>query len=49
MEFLTDPVTWWIEPCTDNLFMRKALWAALLTVLCTSVVGVRVVRPTSDK
>jgi ABC-type Mn2+/Zn2+ transport system permease subunit len=43
MEFLTDPASWWIEPFTDNPFMRDALWAGLLTVLSTSVVGTWVV------
>lgn len=43
MEFLTDPVTWWIEPFTSNGFMQKALLAGLLAVLTTSVVGTWVV------
>ncbi len=43
MEVLTDPIAWWIEPFADNAFMRKALWAALLAVLTTSVVGTWVV------
>lgn len=43
MEFLTDPSTWWVEPFTDNAFMRDALWAGLLAVLATSVVGTWVV------
>lgn len=43
MDFLTDPGTWWIEPFTSNVFMRNALWAGLLTVLTTSVVGTWVV------
>jgi ABC-type Mn2+/Zn2+ transport system permease subunit len=41
--WLTDPAGWWIEPFTDNPFMRDALWAALLTVVCTSVIGTWVV------
>jgi ABC-type Mn2+/Zn2+ transport system permease subunit len=41
--WLTDPVGWWIEPFTDNPFMRNALAAALLTVVCTSVIGTWVV------
>jgi ABC-type Mn2+/Zn2+ transport system permease subunit len=41
--WLTDPVDWWITPFTDNPFLRDALWAALLTVLCTSVIGTWVV------
>jgi ABC-type Mn2+/Zn2+ transport system permease subunit len=43
MEFLTDPLSWWIDPFTDNVFMQKALWAGLLAVLATSVVGTWVV------
>lgn len=43
MSWLTDPVDWWITPFTDNPFLRDALWAALLTVLCTSVIGTWVV------
>lgn len=43
MEFITDPVTWWIDPFIDNDFMRRALLAGLLTVVCTSVVGTWVV------
>jgi ABC-type Mn2+/Zn2+ transport system permease subunit len=43
MDFLTDPGTWWIEPFASNVFMRNALWAGLLTVLTTSVVGTWVV------
>ena len=43
MEFLTDPIAWWIDPFVDNTFMRNALWAALLAVLTTSVVGTWVV------
>ncbi len=43
MEFLTDPVTWWIDPFTSNMFMRRALYAGLLVVLTTSVVGTWVV------
>jgi ABC-type Mn2+/Zn2+ transport system permease subunit len=40
---LTDPIDWWITPFADNPFLRDALWAALLTVLCTSVIGTWVV------
>jgi ABC-type Mn2+/Zn2+ transport system permease subunit len=40
---LTDPIGWWVTPFTDNPFLRDALWAALLTVLCTSVIGTWVV------
>jgi ABC-type Mn2+/Zn2+ transport system permease subunit len=43
VEFLTDPVSWWIEPFVDNPFMRRALAAGLLAVLATSVVGTWVV------
>jgi ABC-type Mn2+/Zn2+ transport system permease subunit len=41
--WLTDPFAWWVEPFTDNPFMRNALAAALLTVVCTSVIGTWVV------
>src|SRR5680860_61555 len=43
MRWLTDPIDWWITPFSDNPFLRDALWAALLTVLCTSVIGTWVV------
>ena len=43
MRWLTDPIGWWVTPFTDNPFLRDALWAALLTVLCTSVIGTWVV------
>lgn len=46
MEFVTDPVEWWIEPFTTGgsaTIMRNALWAGLLVVLATSVVGTWVV------
>ncbi|MGI9604370.1 MAG: zinc ABC transporter permease AztB [Acidimicrobiales bacterium] len=43
MELITDPYSWWIEPFTTNSFMRDALWAGLLVVVCTSVVGTWVV------
>ena len=43
MTFLTDPLAWWIEPFTGNGFMQNALWAGLLTVICTSAVGTWVV------
>ncbi len=43
MRWLTDPIDWWVTPFVDNPFMRDALWAALLTVLCTSVIGTWVV------
>ena len=43
MEFLTEPWAWWIEPFATNPFMRRALYAALLAVLSTSVIGTWVV------
>ncbi len=43
MEFLTNPVEWWVEPFIDNIFMRNALWSGLLAVLTTSTVGTWVV------
>lgn len=43
MSWLLDPIDWWIRPFTDHPFLRDALWAALLTVLCTSVIGTWVV------
>ena len=43
MELVTDPVSWWIDPITENLFMQRALLAGLLAVLGTSVVGTWVV------
>ncbi len=43
MEFLTDPGAWWIDPFMSNVFMRRALYAGLLVVLTTSVVGTWVV------
>lgn len=43
MRWLTDPIDWWFTPFGDNPFLRDALWAALLTVVCTSVIGTWVV------
>lgn len=43
MNWLTHPIDWWITPFTDNPFLRDALWAALLSVVCTSVIGTWVV------
>ena len=43
MEFLTDPLAWWIDPFTSNPFMLNALCAGLLVGLTTSVVGTWVV------
>ena len=43
MNWLAHPVDWWITPFNDNPFLRDALWAALLSVFCTSVIGTWVV------
>lgn len=43
MNWLLHPVEWWITPFDDNAFLRDALYAALLTVVCTSVIGTWVV------
>ena len=43
MEFLVDPLNWWLHPFSSNEFMRSALYAGLLAVLTTSVVGTWVV------
>jgi ABC-type Mn2+/Zn2+ transport system permease subunit len=43
VSWLLDPIGWWITPFADNPFMRDALWAALLSVVCTSVIGTWVV------
>ncbi len=43
MEVLTDPGAWWIDPFVSNVFMRRALYAGLLVVLTTSIVGTWVV------
>ena len=43
MEFLTDPGAWWVDPFASNVFMRRALYAGLLVVLTTCVVGTWVV------
>ena len=43
MSWLLDPIDWWVTPFADNGFLRDALLAALLTVLCTSVIGTWVV------
>ncbi len=43
MSWLTHPIAWWLTPFVDNPFLRDALWAALLSVLCTSVIGTWVV------
>jgi len=43
VDFLTDPWTWWVAPFTNDESMRLALYAGLLAVVSTSVVGVWVV------
>lgn len=43
MEWITDPVAWWLDPFVTSGFMRDALWAGLLVVATTSVVGTWVV------
>jgi len=43
VDWLVHPIDWWIEPFTYNPFLRDALWAALLSVVCTSVIGTWVV------
>ena len=43
MELVTDPWGWWVSPFLDNVFMRDALVAGVLTVLTTSLVGTWVV------
>jgi ABC-type Mn2+/Zn2+ transport system permease subunit len=43
MNWLVHPIAWWVTPFSDNPFLRDALYAALLSVLCTSVIGTWVV------
>ncbi len=43
MNWLVHPVDWWIAPFDDNPFLRDALLAALLSVVCTSIIGTWVV------
>lgn len=43
MNWLVHPIDWWITPFDANPFLRDALWAALLSVFCTSVIGTWVV------
>lgn len=43
MRWLTDPWDWWVAPFVDNPFMRDALMAAVLAIVCTSLVGTWVV------
>lgn len=42
MEFLTDPISWWIDPFTVG-WMQRSLIAGLLVVISTSLVGTWVV------
>ncbi len=43
MNWLTHPIDWWLSPFIDNAFLVDALLAALLSVVCTSVIGTWVV------
>ena len=43
MEFLTALQSWWVDPFVLNGFMRNALWAGLLAMLATSIMGTWVV------
>ncbi len=43
VSFLADLFSWWIEPFTTEPSMRDALFAGLLAVLATSIVGIWVV------
>jgi ABC-type Mn2+/Zn2+ transport system permease subunit len=43
MSILDGPWSWWVGPFVENVFMRQALAAGLLAVVCTSVVGTWVV------
>lgn len=43
VDFIANPVEWWVEPFLNNPFMRRALAAALLAVLSTSIIGTWVV------
>ena len=43
MDFIVNPVEWWVDPFLNNAFMRRALAAALLAVLSTSIIGTWVV------
>ncbi len=42
MDFLIHPISWWVDPLTEP-WMRDVVWAGLLAVVCTSVVGTWVV------
>ena len=43
MNWITHPIDWWITPFADNPFLVDALLAALLSVICTSLIGTWVV------
>ena len=43
MEFLTDPITWWISPFLEYDFMRSSLVAGLLAAVTLALVGTWVV------
>lgn len=43
MDAFTDPVAWWVDPITGNVFMQRALLAGVLAVIGTSTVGTWVV------
>lgn len=39
MDFLINPISWWVDPFVANPFMQRALLAAALAVLSTSTAG----------
>ena len=43
MNWLTSPYEWWIRPFTEHAFMRDAVIAAGLVVICSAMVGTWVV------
>jgi ABC-type Mn2+/Zn2+ transport system permease subunit len=43
VDALTDPMAWWVDPITGNVFMQRALLAGVLAVVGTSTVGTWVV------
>lgn len=43
MNWLTNPYEWWIRPLTEHAFMRDAVIAAGLVVICSAMVGTWVV------
>jgi len=43
MTWLTNPYEWWISPLADHAFMRDAVLAASLVVICSAAVGTWVV------